>query len=69
MLLDAFVGGRGVHSNNNDDDVIARDNDCKDDNDDANTQQPPLGPDTFQAERGGGDFDDNDNVKDNKDEQ
>ena len=58
----------GAHSNNNDNDVTNRDDDHKDDNDDANTQQPTLCSDAFQAERGWGDFDNNDYVKDNNDE-
>ena len=44
-----------------------RDDDHKDDDNNADTQQPTLRSDAFQAQRGGGDFDDNDNVKD-KDE-
>ena len=61
-------GRGGVHSYNNNDDVTARDDDRKDDDDNAIMQQPTLWLDAFQAERGGGDFDGNDNVKDNKDE-
>ena len=66
MLLGAFVGGRGVNSNNNNNDVTNRDEDHKDDNDNADTQQPTLWLDAFQAERGWGDFEDNGYVKDNK---
>ena len=65
--MPSLEAGR-VHSNNNNDDVIARDDDCKDDNNNTNTQQPTLWSDAFQAERGGGDFDDNNDVKDNEDE-
>ena len=67
MLLDAFVGGGVVHSNNNNDDVITRDDNCKDD-DGADTQQPTLWLGAFQAERGGSDFGNNNDVKDGKDE-
>ena len=67
MLLGAFVGGGDVHSNNNDNDVTNRDEDHKDDNNNADTQQPTLWSDAFQAERGWSDFGDNDYVND-KDE-
>jgi len=58
----------GGNSSNNDNDVTDRDEDHKDDNNNANMQQPTLWSYAFQAERGWGDFDDNNYVKDNKDE-
>ena len=67
-VFGCLCGRGGVHSNNNDNDVINRNDDHKDDYNNFNTQQPTLWLDAFQTERAWGEFDDNNDVKDNEDE-